>query len=212
VSQHGRVNARFRLTPAGIEIAQVSVPCNCPCSVSHSRQRFKSAGSTGVSSVLLPQTRTSAFDANSDTAEDGLLSKQQQQQQALLRAQLHLCDEDEYLDHDLGCNDRVGGGALLSWLQPLASRPPPLPPVSVPHLKFPLTSAIGRGDESEAAKAEPVVRAFRTLFSAPPPQCALRLEPFRHARPALSSHNEDIAQPLKWVEKKLRVVRVQLIE
>jgi hypothetical protein len=179
-------------------------------SVSYSHQRFKSTGSTVVSSALLPQTRTLAFDANSEMSDDGLLSKQQQQQQMLLRGQLQLFDEDEYHDDDSGCVDRGGGGALLSWLQPLATRPPLPPPVSVPHLKFPLTSRICQGDDSEATKVEPVVRAFRAIFSAPPAQCALRLEPFRPAHAAPSSHDEDTAGPLKWAEKKLRVVRFEL--
>lgn len=157
--------------------------------------------------MLLPPTRTSAIDASIEM-EGLLLSKQQQQQQKLLRQQLQLSDDDECHDHDLGCVDRGGGGALLSWLQPLATRHPPLPPVSVPHLKFPLTCFTCQSEESEGAKAEPVVRAFRTIFSAPPPQCVLRLEPFCPEQPARSDNDETAAQPLKWAHQKLRVVSV----
>ena len=145
-------------------------------------------------------------------AEGCFISQQQQQQQALLRCQFQLSDDDESRDYESGSVlKRQGSSApLLSWLQPLATRPPPLPPASVPHLTFPLTFPSGQGDESDTTKVEPVVRAFRAIFSAPPLHCALRLEPFRPVRdgqgtePALGCDS----QPLKWANQKLRVVRV----
>ena len=151
-------------------------------------------------------------------AEACLLSKQQQQQQILLRRQLHPLDD--YESYDVEPSER-GEGALLSWLQPLATRPPPLPPVSVPHLTFPLATSSGNAVEPETTNVEPVVRAFRTLFSAPPPRCTVRLEPIRPPQPAAAADGSqaqavvsdagDSAQPLKYANQKLRVVRAKFI-
>ncbi len=157
-------------------------------------------------------SRTSASDACSGLG-DSCKSSQQQHQQPFLRRQFQLSDDVEFRDCEAaGSSDRSASGALLSWLQPLATRPPPLPPASVPHLTFPLSYPSGHGNESETSKVEPVVRSFRAIFSAPPPQCALRLEPFRPvgigpeiAPPQLGGDS----QPLKWANQKLRVVRVK---
>jgi len=181
----------------------------------HTRQHLKPAGSAAASAVLLPRSNVAAaFDAGSEAAEACLLSKQQQQQQVLLRRQLQPLDDCESYDLELS---QRGGGALLSWLQPLATRPPPLPPASVPHLTFPLPTSSSNAVEPETTNVEPVVRAFRTLFSAPPPRCTVRHEPFRPPQAAAAADGSQAlalgsdAQPLKYANQKLRVVCAEFI-
>jgi hypothetical protein len=147
-------------------------------------------------------------------AEACLLSKQQQQQQILLRRQLNPLDDCE--SYDLELSDRGGERALLSWLQPLATRPPPLRPVSVPHLTFPLPAFNGNGIEPETTKVEPVVRAFRTIISAPPPGCTVRLESIRREQAGVAADGNQAlalgsAPPLKYANQKLRVVCIEII-
>jgi hypothetical protein len=214
VSQIGRVNARFRLTAAGAEVAKVTALQQFLRGFIDSHQHLKSGSSAGPVSIALPQSPTSAGDAGHKGEESYETAHQLKQQRTMLRDQFQLSDNDEPQDHNLGCVDRGAGGALLSWLQPLATRPPPLPPVSVPHLAFPLPHLACQDGLSETSKVEPVVRAFRTILSSPPLHCAFRLEHFRPIRqqPDKDSHQSDAltSQPLKWHNQRLRVVRVDI--